>query len=213
MTRTIFDDARRSAWRLRECAQRAPVVRAVRTEATETGLRVSFQFAMRALARTPFKPVVLAGPINVRMVDKMKYRDGAIVHRPIVTLRGPLPIYHPGVSMRGMPCLGAIENAWANGLPFDIEALVLQLFDGMRLLPRVCNLAIGAVLNAPAALFVKQNLHRIPLSPESLYEASPLPNLEKRPIIALQQWIPAESIPNDRAWQRILARQCQRRQA
>jgi hypothetical protein len=158
---------------LDEVQKRSPVLRVMGTHDFGDELRVVALFETPTLTRAPDGVVRTEGPVTVGIRYHQRFLSEAPIPWELVTILMPRFPFHPNINLAGAMCLGhppagvsmkeILHMTWA-GLVFNMRLMDAVDWHG---------------LNPDAAVYVRANAERFPLTHRGLYEA-PEPKPEKK---------------------------------
>jgi hypothetical protein len=151
---------------LRDLAKRGPNLSIVSTVDHGPEWRAVVMYHARTLVNPPGVGPSLAGPVVVGIRFNEDFLDRAPHPMEIATILEPQFVFHPNCSPFGALCLataGATEE-------LTIELVVHQTFAALVFNMDKVNTRFGEIANGAAAVYVRENAQRFPLTRRGLFE-------------------------------------------
>jgi hypothetical protein len=163
----IFDIKKRTNEEIiRGLDERSPVMKLIGTEDCGDEWRAVVVFNTKTLVSDGDGDVRREGPVVVGVRYHERFLGEAPHPMEIASVCQPNNIWHPNISPAGSCCLGYPPA----GIALDL--VIHQLWAAFTFNMKIINTRHGQIVNPEAALYVRANAHRFPITKRGLFEPS-----------------------------------------
>ena len=151
---------------LTDVAARSPNLSLLSLQDAGAELRAIVMFHIKTLVKPAGAEVSLAGPVVIGIRFAEHFLGAAPHPMEIATIFEPAFVFHPNCNSFGSICLAAGGHSES----FTMERVLHQVYAAIVFNMSSVNTRPGDIANAAAAVYVRENAHRFPLTRRGLFE-------------------------------------------